>query len=78
MYVLGLVVMQDALFAGGKWQEAASQQLLTRLDSVPQDAVDLWAVRRDLDKFTAALSLVRRDNLFVSDKFQVNRLASLK
>jgi hypothetical protein len=75
MIALGPLLNQDALFAGGEWQEAAFPKLLARVMSLPHDSVSEWAKRQELEsRCIAAVSLAQIDALFPNEHFQPNLL----
>jgi hypothetical protein len=77
MLALGPLLLQDALFARGEWQEDTFQKLLARVTSLPPEAVSEWAKRRGLEnRFIAAVSLARIDAVFPNEHFQPNLLAA--
>lgn len=75
-YTLGVIFLQDRLFEGNAFRKEESGKLLTRLRSLPRDTVVRWAEIRSLDKFQAAVSLMRTDFLFDSEVFQRDSFAA--
>jgi hypothetical protein len=78
MLALGPLLNQDALFAGGEWQEAAFSKLLARVTSLPSEAVSEWAKWRGLEnRFIAAVSLARVDAVFPNEHFEPSLFSAL-
>lgn len=72
MYTLGVIILQDQLFDKNSFQQQEAAKLLKRLTAIPEEAIVKWAEVRKLDKFQAAVSLMRLDSLFINDAFQLN------
>jgi hypothetical protein len=71
MIVLMLISQLDRLFDGTKFNSQGSIDLLSRLDSIPKEAISKWkAIAATASNSEAAITVIDSDNIFTNNVFQ--------
>jgi len=73
-----LLVEVDRFFGNEQFREAEAIRYLTRLRSIPHQAINTWAANEKHDGYVvAAIFMMQIDSLFENDQFQPSRLDSV-